>query len=354
MSKLIILMQFAILLLGACADVGTEVNTAQLNVVPALSTADSTTTELQGTNTPDQRSPISTPSKLDIGRIEKSNLDMPVQITPSSAYPDQVDLPSAMEAYPASPEDVEIPTPYPAPFAGIETSPMSGYRVVNTYFHDPGAYTQGLVITGNGSEFIEGTGLWGQSSLRRVDIETGQVKQYLALAEGYFGEGLTVINDRIIQLTWKSNTGFIYDNESFETLGTFSYPHEGWGITNDGQQLIVSDGTDIIRFWDPESFAETKRIQVSDEYGPVFLLNELEYVEGEILANVWYSDMIARISPETGDVIGWIDLAGLVEIGEDAAASNVLNGIAYDDQTGQLFVTGKRWPVMFEIELVPK
>ncbi len=354
MTKLIILLQSVILLLAACTGVGTEVSTAPLNAVPALSTVDSTITDLQGTNISDQRSPASTPSKSEIGRIEKTNLDTPAQIMPSPAYPVQVDSLSAMAAYPALPEEVEIPTPLPAPFDGIESSPMAGYRVVNSYFHDPGAYTQGLVIAGDGSEFIEGTGLWGQSSLRRVEIETGQVKQYLALAEGYFGEGITVINDRIFQLTWKSNTGFIYDSKNFEQLGTFTYPHEGWGITTDGRQLIVSDGTDTIRFWDPETFAETKRIQVSDEYGPVFLINELEYVEGEILANIWYSDMIARISPETGEVIGWIDLTGLFEIGEDEAASDVLNGIAYDDQTGRLFVTGKRWPAMFEIELVPK
>lgn len=251
------------------------------------------------------------------------------------------------------PEDPKQPGGYPPPSASELTLPVSGYRVVNEFAHDPNAYTQGLVVAGDGGEFIEGTGQWGQSSLRRVDLESGDIVQYVALPEQYFGEGLTLYEDQIFQLTWKSNIGFVYDSESFELLGEFHYQHEGWGITHDGQQLIISDGTSTIHFLDPQTLTETRQIQVTDPNGPIFLLNELEYVDGEILANIWFSDQIARISPETGEVIGWIDLTGLFDVGEEDGGQNVLNGIAYDDQAGRLFVTGKRWPSIFEIELVP-
>ena len=183
-------------------------------------------------------------------------------------------------------------------------------------------------------------------------METGVVTQAIWLPDDYFGEGITVFNDRIYQLTWKSGVGFIYDSESFNLLDLFNYPHQGWGITHDGQQLIVSDGTDIIHLCDPETLQETGQIQVYDEYGPITQLNELEFVNGEILANVWHSDRIVRINPGTGQVIGQIDLSGLLTDDDRIGTEGVLNGIAYDAQEGRLFVTGKRWPKIFEIELV--
>lgn len=200
---------------------------------------------------------------------------------------------------------------------------------------------------------IEGTGLWGSSSLREVDWDTGEVLKFLPLDEAYFGEGLTVFDNRIIQITWRSNTGFVYDLDSFELLETFHYPTEGWGITHDGERLIVSDGTATVYFWDPETLQEIGRIPITFEGEPVTRLNELEYVNGEIWANIWQTDRIARIAPESGVVLGWIDLSGLLPPEDQIDDINaVLNGIAYDDENGRLFVTGKLWPTMFEIELV--
>ncbi len=227
---------------------------------------------------------------------------------------------------------------------------MWGYKIVNEYPHDTSAYTQGLVIEADQRTLLEGTGR--AASLRRVDLESGVVRQLLPLSESYFGEGITLFDDRIIQLTWKSQVGFVYDKDTFELLGEFTYPHQGWGITHDGQTLIVSDGTDIIRFWDPESFEEVRRIQVSSLAGPVTSLNELEYVDGEIWANIWHSDLIARIDPAEGRVLGWIDLTDILSPDLQMGGEAVLNGIAYDSESGRLFVTGKLWPKLFEIELV--
>lgn len=232
----------------------------------------------------------------------------------------------------------------------VRTEPVWSYRIVNTYPHDIGAFTQGLVIEDNVSTLLEGTG--NDSSLRRVDLLSGEIQQNFDIADEYFGEGVTKFGDRIIQLTWTQETGFVYDQETFEQIDVFSYPHQGWGITHDDEHLIVSDGSDIIRFWDPETFQEVRRIQVAGENGPVTQLNELEYVEGEIWANVWHTDVIVRISPEDGRVLGWIDLAGLMSLYLRTDPQAVLNGIAYDEQSCRLFVTGKLWPALFEIELV--
>jgi glutamine cyclotransferase len=218
---------------------------------------------------------------------------------------------------------------------------------VNTYPHDPKAYTQGLAF--EDGYLYEGTGLRGQSTLRKVDLTTGQVLQSLPLDPNLHGEGITVFNDRITQLTFTSGIGFVYDQQSFSKQGVFSYTPEGWGLTHDGRQLIMSDGSAELRFLDFENFEETARIVVTDRDQPVQWLNELEYVEGEIYANVWQSDVIARISPDTGEVLGWIDLSGLLA---DELQAGVLNGIAYDSETGRLFVTGKNWPKLFEIALV--
>ena len=225
------------------------------------------------------------------------------------------------------------------------------YSITAEYPHDPNAFTQGLAFY-NGSLY-EGTGLYGNSSLREVDLETGQVMRIIWLSPSYFGEGIAVVGDRIIQLTWKSQTGFVYARENFTLLREFQYTMEGWGIAYDGQNLFMSDGTATIRLLDPANFSLVGEIHVHDYNGPVALLNELEYVEGEIFANVWMTDRIARISPTTGEVLGWIDLTGLSSSFHQGSI-DVLNGIAYDSQTKRLFVTGKLWPSIFEIEITPK
>ncbi|MDX1415096.1 MAG: glutaminyl-peptide cyclotransferase [Candidatus Promineifilaceae bacterium] len=275
-----------------------------------------------------------------------------VPALPPTSYPPPEDSEDTSASEPSTPIRPDLLKGYPVPSGYESALPIWGYKVVNVFAHDPEAFTQGLVVAGARDEFIEGTGLWGRSSLRRVDMETGKVTQLSPLSDEYFGEGLTLFENRIYQLTWRSGTGFIYDGETFKFEGQFYYPHEGWGITHDGEQLIVSDGTSTIHFWDPQTLVETKQIQVTDAEGPVANLNELEYVDGEILANIWLTDYIARISPETGKILGWIDLTGLREFGIDGHAANVLNGIAYDAQTGRLFVTGKLWPSVFEIELI--
>ena len=228
--------------------------------------------------------------------------------------------------------------------------PEYGYRVVHVYPHDRLAFTQGLEY--RGGYLYEGTGLEGSSMLRKLDLETGKVLQAVPLEEQYFGEGITVLNGRIVELTWQHHRGFIYDQSTFRMLKTFEYPGEGWGLTNDSKQIFMSDGTADIRCWDPETLQETRRFTVHDGDRPIPMLNELEYVRGEIYANVWQTDRIARISPADGKVLGWIDLAGLLTPDERSHGADVLNGIAYDPAGDRLFVTGKMWPKIFEIKLV--
>jgi uncharacterized repeat protein (TIGR01451 family) len=224
------------------------------------------------------------------------------------------------------------------------------YTIVSAYPHDPDAFTQGLVY--EDGVLYEGTGLRGRSTLRRVVLETGEVLQSYDLPSEYFGEGITIYGDRIIQLTWQSRVGFVYDKASFELLQEFTYPTEGWGMTYDGERLIMSDGTSTLYFWDPETLEEVGQVDVYDESGPVVKLNELEYIQGEVYANIWLTDSIAKIDPQTGRVTGWIDLTGLLDPGSVTQPVNVLNGIAYDPQNDRLFVTGKLWPALFEIDLV--
>lgn len=259
--------------------------------------------------------------------------------------------PQPISPAPAATISSRIPTPPVGVIAPLPV-PIFTYTVVNAYPHDRSAYTEGLVF--DGGVLYEGTGLNGQSSLRRVDLESGQVLQSLALSPQFFGEGITVWGDQIIQLTWKSRVGFVYGKTRFQWLKTFDYPTEGWGLTHDDQHLIMSDGTATLRFLDPDTFQETGRIEVKDNGQPVVNLNELEYVRGEILANVWQTDRIARIAPDTGRVIGWIDLAGLLGPADRAQPVDVLNGIAYDAEHDRLFVTGKLWPKLFEITLSPR
>ncbi|MDQ2977383.1 MAG: glutaminyl-peptide cyclotransferase [Acidobacteriota bacterium] len=230
-----------------------------------------------------------------------------------------------------------------------ESVPTYGYEVVNTWPHDTGAYTQGLVF--QDGKLLESTGEVGHSSLRRVELETGKVLQKVDVPPPYFAEGIALFKGKIYQLTWQHQRGFIYDAGSFQKLSDFTYFGEGWGLTNDGNHLILSDGSNRIRFLDPENFQVKKVITVLDRGKPVSQLNELEYIQNEIYANVWHDDRIARIDPATGRVVGWIDLKGLLAPGEVSDEEAVLNGIAYDAATGRLFVTGKLWPKLFEIRL---
>jgi glutamine cyclotransferase len=226
-----------------------------------------------------------------------------------------------------------------------------GYDVVRTYPHDRTAYTQGLIYLDG--FLYEGTGLNGYSTVRKVKLDTGEVVQKISLPFQHFGEGLTAWRDSLIQLTWKSGIGFVYDRTSFQQRRTFPFTGEGWGLTHDGKRLIMSDGTAALRFLDPQTFQETGRITVRDGNTPVTYLNELEYVRGEIYANVYGTDRIVRVSPSDGRVLGWIDLRGLLSEADRRITVDVLNGIAWDDRQGRLFVTGKLWPKLFEIKLRP-
>jgi glutamine cyclotransferase len=231
--------------------------------------------------------------------------------------------------------------------------PVYGYKILKTYPHDPKAFTQGLVYYKD-DILYEGTGMWGESSLRKVDLKTGQVLQIHKLPSDIFGEGITLWGDKIIQLTWQHSKGFVYDRETFTLLREFSYPTEGWGITHDGTRLIMSDGSATLFVWDPETLQEIGRIEVRDDKGPVVRLNELEYIRGLIYANVWQTDRIAIIRPDDGRVVGWIDLSGLLAPEDRHARVDVLNGIAYDAEGDRLFVTGKYWPKLFQIQLIKK
>jgi glutamine cyclotransferase len=233
-----------------------------------------------------------------------------------------------------------------------DRTPVYGYEVVHTFPHDPDAFTQGLEF--HDGNFLESTGEEGHSSLRRVEIETGKVLQRVEVPRPYFAEGITLLKGKIYQLTWQHQLGFIYDALTFEKNGQFSYTGEGWGLTNDGQSLILSDGSNRIRFINPDNFQVQRTIVVLDADTPVRELNELEYVKGEIYANIWHANRIARIDPQTGKVVGWIDLTGLLAPGEVQDEEAVLNGIAFDAASDRLFVTGKLWPKLFEIRVTKK
>ena len=223
------------------------------------------------------------------------------------------------------------------------------YEIVNTFPHDSDAYTQGLVFT-NGV-LLESTGRQGHSSLRRVELQTGKVLNQVTVPPPYFAEGLALLNGKLYQLTWQHGVGFIYDANSFAKLGEFQYSGEGWGLTTDGKSLILSDGSHRIRFLDPETFAVNNTISVLDHGRVIDSLNELEYVKGEIYANIWHDQRIARIDPNSGSVKSWIDLTELSKLSQVTAEEGVLNGIAYDPTANRLFVTGKLWPKLFEIRL---
>ena len=231
-------------------------------------------------------------------------------------------------------------------------SRLYSYTIVNTFPHDPNAFTQGLIWE-NGVLY-EGTGRYGHSTLRKVELETGKVLQSIELPAEYFGEGITIFNDKIIQLTYLSNVGFVYDKDTFKLLREFNYPTEGWGITHNGKNLIMSDGTPTLYFLDPETFERISSIDVYYKNNLLWKINELEYIDGQIYANIWPTDRIAIIAPETGQVTAMIDMKGLLS-GQDLSREvDVLNGIAYDQVNRRLFVTGKFWPKLFEIKLIPK
>jgi glutaminyl-peptide cyclotransferase len=229
-------------------------------------------------------------------------------------------------------------------------TPVARYQVVHVYPHDPQAFTQGIAFADG--VLYEGTGLNGRSTVRTVKLENGEVLKVHKVAEQYFGEGIAVWRDRIFELTWRSGTGFIYDRNTLERVGTFTYAGEGWGLTHDGARLIMSDGSAFLRFLDPDTQRETGRVQVRDGGVPVEHLNELEFVKGEVLANVWQTERVVRIDPKTGRVLGWIDFAGLLSPGDAARGVDVMNGIAYDAANDRLFVTGKLWPRLFEVRIL--
>ena len=225
---------------------------------------------------------------------------------------------------------------------------MQSYKVIATFPHDTTAFTQGLVFADG--QFYESTGLEGESSLRRVEIATGRTLQRIDVPKQYFAEGLALVGDELVQLTWKHQLAFVYDRTTFKQKRTFPYKGEGWGIAYDGEsRLVRSDGTDTLTFLDPKTFTTTKTLRVQDAGRPVSNLNELEWIEGEIWANVWMTDRIARISPTTGDVKAWIDLSALFPRAERLPPADELNGIAYDGATRRIYITGKKWPRLYQI-----
>jgi glutamine cyclotransferase len=225
------------------------------------------------------------------------------------------------------------------------------YRVINTFPHDSDAFTQGFFYT-NGY-FYEGTGLYGRSSLRKINPADGTVLKQIDLSPKIFGEGITACDDRIIQLTWREHQGYVYEKDTFSLIETFTYPTEGWGITYDGEHLVMSDGTSVLTFLDPVTYKSIRQVKVVDSNGPVTRLNELEYISGKIYANIWLTDYIVIIDPATGNITGRINLEGLINpLDYPEQEIDVLNGIAYDEENNRLFVTGKLWPKVFEIELI--
>lgn len=229
---------------------------------------------------------------------------------------------------------------------------IQGFRVVKEYPHDPSAYTQGLIF--DNGVFQESTGRYGFSSVRTVEIETGKVLRKTDVPSKYFAEGLALVGEKLIQITWKEGIATIYERGTLKALDQFEYEGEGWGLVFDGTNLVMSDGSEFLFFRDPTTFKEVRRVRVLSKGVPLEELNELEIVEGEVWANVWKKDYIARIDPKTGEVLGFVDLAGIFDRRSVPDSDAVLNGIAYDPKSKRLFVTGKLWPKVFEIEVVPK
>lgn len=259
--------------------------------------------------------------------------------------------PLSLPAYPF-PEGAQSPLPTPVADVDQLDVQVYTYEVIQSYPHDPQAFTQGLIWF-NGYLY-EGTGLRGRSSLRKVNLANGTVLEQVNLPEEFFGEGITIWEDKIFQLTWRSNTGFIYTVDGFEQIGRFEYPTEGWGLTHDGTQLIMSDGTATLYFLDPDTFVRQGTVSVTLQNQPVDLLNELEYIDGLVYANIWKTHWIAMIEPSDGTIVAVLNLSGLLDVPPDPEQPvDVLNGIAYDESQDRLFVTGKLWPRIYEIKIVP-
>jgi glutamine cyclotransferase len=243
----------------------------------------------------------------------------------------------------------DAPKPPEQPTVTAPAVPVDGYEVVATFPHDKEAFTEGLQYY-NGFLY-ESTGLNGQSHLRKVELATGKVIQNIDLANEYFGEGITILNSKIYQLTYQTQVGFIYDLKSFKLLQQWKYLGEGWSLTNDGTNLIMSNGTEKIQYLDPNTLATVRSIEVTSDGMPVLNVNELEYINGEIWANIWRTDRIIRIDPQTGKVKAWLDMSGLLTSAELQSGVDVLNGIAYDKEHDKIYVTGKNWPKLFEIKI---
>ena len=239
-----------------------------------------------------------------------------------------------------------------ATVAAAQTAPVRSYKIVATYPHDPKAFTEGLEY--HDGFLYESTGLNGESSIRKVDLATGAVLKNMPLSTVYFGEGITFFGGRLFQLTYTSGIGFVYDAKTWQQRANFHYSGEGWALTHDDKRLIMSDGSSALRFLDPATQRELGRVVVRDGTRPVPNVNELEYIEGEVWANIWQTELIARIDPRSGQVNSWVDLSGLLQKAGLTPDADVLNGIAYDAQKKRIFVTGKRWPKLFEIRVVEK
>jgi len=239
----------------------------------------------------------------------------------------------------------------PTPGATANLTEQMTYEVINVFPHDADAFTQGLVYLDG--FLYESTGLYGESSLRKVVLETGVVLKQINLDPAYFAEGLTHWGESLVQLSWRERTGWVYDLDEFSLQDQFSYATEGWGLTQDGERLIMSDGSAYLYFLDPETFTILDSVLVTDDGAAVERLNELEYARGEVFANIWQTESIIRIDPETGEVLGWIDLSGILPAEARTDQTDVLNGIAYDAELDRLFITGKRWPHLYEVRLVP-
>lgn len=238
-----------------------------------------------------------------------------------------------------------------APALSEAAARQKSYEVVNSYPHDPTSFTQGLVWKDGG--FYESTGLYGQSKVRRLEFPSGKVIKELKLAPELFGEGLALVDGRLIQLTWKSRRGFVYDRDSFSVVQEFRYDTEGWGLTYDGNNLILSDGSSDLFYLDPQTFKPVRRLAVTMNGRALTELNELEFIEGEIWANVWQTDLVVRIEPASGRVTSFLNLKGILAPSDRTGSDAVLNGIAYDAEKKRIFVTGKLWPRIFEIKVKP-
>lgn len=249
--------------------------------------------------------------------------------------------------------DNSTPTPTPTPTASTivaDTTPTYTYEIVKAFPHDTTAFTEGLVY--DNGHILESTGLEGKSTLRETDLITGTIIKKISIPSQYFGEGLAEFHNKLYQLTWQTNKGFVYDRTTFQKTSEFTYVGEGWGLTDNDTSLIQSDGTSRIRFLDPTTYAVQRSLDVTfADNRPLTQINELEYIDSEIYANVWQTNTIARIDPQTGKVLSWIDLTGLLPDSLRTSQTDVLNGIAWDAAGKRLFVTGKLWPKIYEIKL---